>query len=107
MNIIENKKIKEALLSRWKELNLNQADITRDAEKRAPDMKITTSRLSCYMHDKPAGLREDSLHWLCVRYGIPVQIVVGEPLYECEHVIPPYDEENCLKKLKTEFKKKA
>lgn len=106
MNIIENKEIKDALLSRWKELDLNQADITRDAEKRAPDMKITTSRLSCYLHDKPAGLREDSLYWLCVRYGIPVKIVIGESVGESKYTIPPYDEEACLKKLKTEFKKK-
>jgi hypothetical protein len=116
MIIANNQKIKEALIARWKQLDVysendgraSYKEIVRDAMERAPEMKITGDRLSKYLSGyvwdgKIAGLTDDQCLWLATRWGVFVKLTVGEPVIkgnQIEYRIPVYDEHRCLEELK-------
>jgi hypothetical protein len=115
MNLIKNPKIKEVLKNRWNELDIKKMSlVVQDAEERAPEMKITSARiskwLSGYKHDgKSVGLTENQIVWLLVRWGIPVSLTIGEPSLldgRLKYSIPDYNELEALKMLKVVFPKK-
>jgi len=100
--IKENKIIRDALLKRWKELDIKyDATIIKDAEERG--MHFTKAVISSYRnHCK--GLTQTQIIWLCFRYGIKIAISIGEPVYNkgkdaIEYLIYPYNEIECIKNL--------
>lgn len=105
MNIVTNPKIKKALFDRWEHLGLRVSHVIQDANERG--MKITAGRMSRY---KTGSSKEmisaTQLLWLCTRYGIFININIGKPKVingKLEYVIPPYNELECLDKLKKVF----
>lgn len=115
--IVGNTKIKEALIKRWKELDLysendgraSYKEIVRDAMERSPEMKISSDRVSKYLNNylwngKNGGLTEDQIVWLCTRYGIPIRLNIGVPVADkdgnVKFAMPPYNELNALRELK-------
>lgn len=101
MDIVKNSKsIHAALLKRWEKLGLTSAAVIKDAAERG--MTITKSGLSAYKkHSKQ--LTQEQIIFLCLRYGIPVLLTVGNPVIVNNEVkgykIPEYNELECLKKL--------
>jgi len=115
MNLTKNTQIKAALQKRWKELDIKKMSIViTDAKERAPEMKITSDKLSKWMSDykhngKAVRLTESQVMWLCVRWCIPVSLTIGNPTLsegKLKYVIPKYNELEALKMLKIVFPKK-
>ncbi len=116
-----DKKIKQALISRWEELGLfsygdsgrmSFAPIVADAQEKAPDMKITADRLSKYLSgfEQKRGkkfttswLSDTQVGWLCVRWFVPVETIIGLPTKKVNYVIPEYNEAKALKELAKKF----
>lgn len=106
--------IKAELIARWTELGLysvtdkrsNIAQIIADAQERAPEMKITTDRLSKYLSgyaQKRPGkktstrwLSDKQVEWLATRYCLDVSTKVE---------VKPYNESKALRNLEKEFPK--
>lgn len=109
MNLTQHPEIHEQLHKRWKELGLKPSQIMRDAQERG--MNIDGPRLSVYKNmlktgKTNGGLTFEQLTFLCIRYGIFININIGEPVIEdgkIEYKVMPYDELKCLRKLKLAF----
>jgi hypothetical protein len=90
--IANNKLIKLKLKSRIDELDLSYNSIIAEAKKH--NIKgITKSSLSVYFNNIDSlhgSLTQKSVVYLCLRYGINLQITVSTS---------EYNEEECLKKL--------
>ena len=77
--VLLSKGVKNKLKYRFKELNLKPSDVVKDAKERG--MKtITKEKLSRYLnsdipiHGFPT---QKDVIWLCVRYGLEIQIKVN------------------------------
>lgn len=117
MSIIKDStKIKEVLLARLKEIypsdkgqGYQGSKVIQDASERG--FKITAGCLSRYFAGKTdkSILSEEQVAWLCYRYGITIQIVVGKIVVDAEGkistVIPPYNELAALRMLNQVYKK--
>ncbi len=117
MSIVKDSaKIKETLLARLKEIYPSEKGqgyqgnkVILDASERG--FKITAGCLSRYFAGKTdkSILSEEQVIFLCVRYGIPIQLVVGKIVSDKDGkistVIPKYDELAALKMLKLIFNK--
>lgn len=113
MSIVKDStKLREALIARFVELYPSNAkhgfkaeSVIKDAAER--DFKITNSALSRYIStDKTSSLSEVQLIWLSYRYGIPIKLNIGVPVIrdkKLEYEIPPFNENESLKQLKTIF----
>ena len=113
MNIVTNPHIKKELFDRWQKLGIRTSDVIRDANER--NMNINASRMSRYKSGKSKeAITQYQLLWLCVRWGIPVTITIGRPMVinengetvpgaKVKYVIPPYNELDCLNRLKLVF----
>lgn len=114
MSIVkDSSKIKQALLKRLCEIYPSDkgqgyvgTKVIKDAEER--NFKITPGCLSRYFAGKTTKsiLSEEQILWLCIRYGIPVQLIVGRVVVKenkIEIEVPKYDESNSLKMLKQIF----
>jgi len=120
MNIVQHPKIHEELIKRWDKLGLTGAAIARDAQERGMD--INDSRISSYRNvfkvqkvkkgskkpikPKRTTLTATQLTWLCIRWGIMIDIQVGSPVIEdgkLKFKIPPYDELKSLQALRRIF----
>jgi len=102
--------IRRSLLKRWEELQKVPNDILLDARNRG--MKFTFANLSKYMNhgNVKNSLTEESIVWLCIRYGIPIKLLVGKPTLDptgkkLVMVEEPYNEKKCLENLNQIFKK--
>lgn len=96
--LLYSKTVKEALKTRFKELDLLYGDIISDARERG-NKTISMANLSIYFnYDRPmlGGITSTNLMWLCIRYGIDINIDVKWPLKE-------YDENKCITNLKRLF----
>jgi len=89
--IANNKLIKQKLLIRINELKLSYKSIIEEA-RRHNIKGITKSSLSVYfnMDSMHGSLTQKSVVYLCLRYGINIQITVSTN---------EYNEEECVKKL--------
>lgn len=100
MNVIKDSTaLHKALLARWTELALKNADIIKDADERG--MKFSKANLSNY-RNKQDGLSELQLVWLSFRYDIPVKLVIGKQTIVGDvirNVIPAYNEKRCIDNL--------
>lgn len=116
MSIIKDStKIKEVLLARLKEIYPSDkgqgyvgSKVILDASERG--FKITAGCLSRYFAGKTdkSILSEEQIIYLCTRYGIPLQLVVGKIVVKDDKIateVPRYDELNSLKMLKRIFNK--
>lgn len=117
MNLVSHPEIHEHLTNRWKELDLTNADIIRDAEERG--MLITPACISKYRNaikrNKKGEIKSANfkgslslaqLIWVCTRYGVFVNINIGtltiqegKPVFK----VLPYNESDALKRLKRIF----
>jgi hypothetical protein len=97
------------LKSRLEEIGINYSRVVEDANDRG--MKFTNSALSRFLKsgNVNGSLTEESIVWLCFRYGIEVQLIVGSPLLDNGKLklkIPPYNEDKCLSVIETIYGKK-
>ena len=114
MSIVkDSSKIKQALLKRLQEVYPSGkgqgyigAKVIQDASER--NFKITAGCLSRYFANKTnkSILSEEQIIWLCVRYGLPIQLIVGKIVIDNNKIgieIPRYNESESLKLLKQIF----
>ncbi|MFY8248207.1 MAG: hypothetical protein ACOVJ5_00720 [Gloeomargaritales cyanobacterium] len=114
MSIVkDSSKIKQALLKRLQEVYPSDkgqgyigAKVIQDASER--NFKITAGCLSRYFANKTnkSILSEEQIIWLCVRYGLPIQLIVGKIVIDNNKIgieIPRYNESESLKLLKQIF----
>ena len=114
MSIVkDSSKIKQALLKRLQEVYPSDkgqgyvgAKVIQDASER--NFKITAGCLSRYFANKTnkSILSEEQIIWLCVRYGLPIQLIVGKIVMDNNKIgieIPRYNESESLKLLKQIF----
>lgn len=76
-------RIRIALIERTKELELTQAQIVEDAEKRGYK-GINRPNLSAYFSDKfveKGNLSAQHILWLCFRYCIEIHLQVNKVVY--------------------------
>jgi hypothetical protein len=102
----DSSRIHGFILKRIEELKLKPADIIKDAADLG--MKIESASLSKYMKhgNCKGGLSEENIIWLCIRYGIEINLMVGTPVIDNNKLtldLPPYNEEKALAKLKVLF----
>ena len=98
-----------------KELNLTLSSVSKDAYSKG--MKITVSDLSRYFgrdKKKPnkkendnALMTEEKILWLCLRYGIPISLTVGNLVLNknggVHFNLPIYNESTALDNLFKKF----
>jgi len=112
--IVENPKIHKELFKRWEELDLKPVHIIKDAEERG--MVINASSMSKYKsavkYDKDGSVKSMNfknsltpiqLVWVCIRWGIFINIEIGEPVIKGDKVefkVMPFNELKCLRKLR-------
>ncbi len=117
MSIVkDSSKIKEVLLERLKAIYPSDkgqgyvaSKVIQDAKERG--FVITPGCLSRYFSGKThkSILSEEQIIYLCTRYGIPIQLIVGKIYANSDGLIsvevPKYDELKALKMLKLLFNK--
>ncbi len=94
--IKSNSTIRDLLFKRIADQNLLFIDVVQDARKRG--RCIDQGALSRYMNknfQSVSTLSQENILWLCVRYGVDVQI---EAKY-----IGVYNEKKCLERLKHQY----
>lgn len=106
--IVKNStRIRTLLKARFKEIKRTNSEIVEDA--RLHGRQITGGSLSRFLNkgNVQSTLSQEDIIWLCIRYGIEIQLMVGTPKAQPDGKIklfvPPYDEENCLKYVKRFF----
>ena len=103
--IKESEVLRKGLQDRFKELKLTLKNVIEDAEKY--DMQISSASLSKYLNKSAlTNLTEEVIVWLSFRYGIYVNVIIGNPKIVDDKfvsVIVPYDEERCIRFLKRKY----
>jgi len=86
--------IHKLLQERFAELDLNPHIVAEEARK----FKVPIFKQQIYTYlsdpDKPKGLTEDGIVWLCIRYGISISLQVKKV---------PYNEVEAIKRVKEIF----
>jgi len=96
--------IREALAQRKKDLGLSLINICNDAERLG--MKILHPSLSRYFNkSKINNLSEEAILFLCARYDVPVELIVGTPSTYVTYSIHPYSAHSAMSELFTKFPK--
>lgn len=91
-----SKNIRNTIKERLKELKLTQEQVIRDAKLEG--IIIYKSNLSNYIsNNKKYNLTEQQILFICTRYGISAGLQV---------TVIPYNEAECIKKVKLIFGKK-
>jgi len=104
--IKDSTKIRKCLKDRFVELKLTAKQVVDDAKDK--DMVFTNASLSKYMKhgNVNSALSEENIIWLCVRYGIPINVLIGKPVVsgkKIEFIVPSYNEQECINNLKRIF----
>lgn len=101
--------IKKVLKQRIDELGLTYAQIIMESERFGIDT-IKPENLSRYFKGGKGGLTQENIVYLSYRYGIDIQLIVGNPValkdgkIQCS--IPKYNEKDCIAKVKSIFPQK-
>lgn len=106
MNLVNNERLREEVLTRMEKLDFTAAFLCADAAERG--MVIKPDRFSKYVKGKKGGLTDEQLLWVATRLGIYINIHFGKPIMregKLEWVISPYQEQECLNRLKIIFGK--
>ena len=99
--IVKNStRIRTLLKTRFDELKLSNSQIVKDARERGRE--ITNSSFGRFMNhgNVKSTLSQEDVVWLCFRYGIEIQLLVGSPKVtegKIKLSVPPYNEELCIK----------
>lgn len=99
--IVKNStRIRKLLSERFTELKLTNSVIVKDA--RARGREITDSSFGRFMNhgNVKSTLSQEDVVWLCFRYGIEIQLLIGSPTIvdgKIKLTVPPYNEELCIK----------
>jgi len=97
-----SKAIRKALKMRKNQLKLSQIDICKEAEVRG--IKIAPPTLSKYFSDsEDNNLSEESILYLCDRFMIPVELMVGIPSVGFDLIMPDYNEDVALKEVRKKY----
>ncbi len=104
--IKDSNRIRTLLKDRLAELDIKPSQVIEDAKERK--MPFTAASLSKYLnHGNIAStLSEENIVWLCLRYGIPINLFIGKPVMKdnkINFIVPKYNEEECLNNLKKVF----
>jgi hypothetical protein len=104
--IKDSTKIRTALQLRFKELNVTAKSVVEDAKSK--NMIFTNASLSKYLNhgNIHSSLSEENIIWLCLRYGIPINLYIGKPTMKnnkVEFLIPLYNEQECITNLNKIF----
>ncbi|MCC7514515.1 MAG: hypothetical protein IT212_07465 [Bacteroidia bacterium] len=98
--------IKKLLKERFEKLELSYTKVAAEA-KRFGQSNVKVETLSRYFNDVSINsLTEESIIFLCYRYGIQIALMVGKPKVvggKIKLEIPDYDEKDCLEKTKKIF----
>ena len=106
MNLVNNERLREEVLTRMEKLDFTAAFLCADAAERG--MVIKADRFSKYVKGKKGGLTDEQLLWVATRLGIYININIGKPVLsegKLKWVISPYQEQECLNRLKLIFGK--
>ncbi len=106
MNLVNHLKLREEVLERMNKLDFTASFLCTDAAERG--MVIKPDRFSKYVKGKKGGLTDEQLLWVATRLGIYVNIHLGKPKIvkdKIEWIISPYQEQECLNRLKIIFGK--
>src|SRR6478609_4417439 len=114
MGLVKDSKVlKEALKQRLSyiypsntKVGIKISSIVKDSQERG--FNLSSDLLSRYFSDKPqkSTMSETQLIWLAIRYGIPIQLSIGEPEIineSVKYIIPKFNKSESLKKLKAVF----
>jgi hypothetical protein len=99
--IVKNStRIRKLLIERLSELNKSNSDVVKDARSRGRE--ITNSSFGRFINhgNVKSTLSQEDVVWLCFRYGIEIQLMVGSPKVidgKITLTIPKYNEELCIK----------
>lgn len=105
MNLANDSELREKIIGRMKELDINQAFIYKDAEERG--FKIDPARLSKYLKGKKSGMTEEQVLWVATRLYIPIFVGIGFPKIvsgKLTFEMAKYDEIEAVKMLNRIFK---
>lgn len=91
-------------------IGFKQADVIKDAGERG--FTISAPSISKYFAgDVKNGLSEAQIVWLSLRYGIPIQLTIGNAYISSDNTIkyevPEFNEAEALKLLKLIFPQKT
>ncbi len=106
MNLVNNERLREEVMVRMEKLGFTASFLCADAAERG--MAITRDRFSKYVKGKKGGLTDEQLLWVATRLGIYININLGKPVIsegKLKWVISPYQEQECLNRLKLIFGK--
>ncbi len=103
--IQESPELRKAIKDRFNEQKLTLQAISDDAALYGVNINIYS--LSKYLNNsKIANLTEEVVIWIAFRWGIYVNVLIGNPQIKNDRlssVILPYDEERCLRFLKHKY----
>lgn len=101
--IKDSSTIREQLKKRLTDLGLSNVQVAIEAE-RFNQSNVKNETLSRYFNgNSNNSLTEESIIYLCCRYGIPIKLVVGRQKIQDKkivHDLPKYNEQECIKNLK-------
>lgn len=102
--IKDSSNIRAVLKKRLAELGLSNVQVAIEAE-RFGQKNVNSETLSRYFKGNSLNsLTEESIVYLVYRYGIPIKLVIGQPVKvengEVKCTLPDYDEHQCIKNLK-------
>ena len=106
MNLVNNDKLRIEVVTRMENLAFTAAFLCADAAERG--MAIKPDRFSKYVKGKKGGLTDEQLLWVATRLGIYININLGKPVLSDGRLkwnITPYQEQECLNRLKLIFGK--
>lgn len=106
MKLTDDEFLREQVLKRLSEMNWRDSELIRDAAERG--VKIEVSSWTKYKKNKSGQITDKVLYWICTRIGINIVRRYGNPVYDGTKivwVIPPYDELQCLTRLKEVYGK--
>ena len=103
--IQDSPELRKAIKDRFAELDITLQAISDDAA--LYDININIGSLSKYLtNSKVANLTEEVIVWIAFRWGIYVNVIVGNPQIKNDRlnsIIIPYDEDRCLRFLKHKY----
>lgn len=106
--IKDSSTIRDLLEKRITELGLSYTQVAIEAE-RFDQKNIKVETLSRYFKKVPKNaLTEESIVYMCYRYGIPIRLTIGIPEKVQDGKVlcslPKYDEKLCIAQVKKLFK---
>jgi transcriptional regulator with XRE-family HTH domain len=106
-SIIKNSPtIKKCLKARFAELNITMTHVVKDARSRG--VLLENAALARFLKGRKENVpSEEKIIWLCIRYGIKIQLIIGDTVRESDGTtvfkLLPYNEEGAMNVLAKMF----